>query len=138
MPSLRGRSRARRHPESPDARVSASHRVVAIALISALGAMLGWALVARLRRRPPGEVFMAGASGVAVAFVAQASIGIALVARGAHRPALHYVYGVASLLVLGAGIGLGRALTRDRWVPVATCAAIALALAARAFATGLR
>jgi len=68
----------------------------------------------------------------------QVALGVALLGSGHRRPALHYLYGALALAVLVGGAGLGRSLTRDRWVPVALGAALSLALALRALVTGLR
>jgi hypothetical protein len=114
------------------------HRAEALALLASLVALGVWALVARLRRRAPGRAFLPAAVVVAVVALVQVGVGVALLAGGGRRPPLHYLYGalVAPALVLGAAVG--RALRRDRWVPVAWAAVVAALLALRAFATGVR
>ena len=114
----------------------ALHNVIGVITASSAGALVIWAIVARVRRREPGPVFTRAAVAVGGIFIAQIMLGIALVASGERRPALHYFYGAFALVVLGAGVGLGRSLTRERWVPVAVAAAVAAALAVRAIATG--
>jgi len=114
------------------------HHVLGIGVVVALGALVVWAIVARVARRDPGAAFSRAALAAGVLVVLQVAIGFVLLGAGHKRPALHYLYGVLALGVLGVGIVLGRSLTRDRWVPIAIAVAVALGLAARALVTGLR
>jgi hypothetical protein len=59
-----------------------------------------------------------------------------LLASGHHRSGLHYVYGIAALVVIAGGTMIARALTRDRWVVLAWSAFIAGLLVMRALTTG--
>lgn len=113
------------------------HMAMGWTAIVAVALLLLWATAARLVRRDPGARYGGGANAVAILLLAQAAVGATLLVIGGGAPSgLHYLYGSAAPLVLLAGVGLGRALTRDRWVPVAVCALVALGLALRALTTG--
>lgn len=114
----------------------ATHIVVGVVSAASLAILSGWGIVAKVSRRDPGRRYERGALAALVVLVVQASLGAALLAQGHRRPGLHYFYGVAPIAVLGIGTLLGFALARDRWVPIAWGAAIALALAVRAAFTG--
>ena len=112
------------------------HAAFGVVSAAAVALVVLWALAARLRHRAPGVWFERAALGAAGLLGLQVIFGLILLAAGHRRSALHYVYGIAALIVIVAGTALTRALERDRWVVLAWAAFIAGLLVLRAFMTG--
>lgn len=118
--------------------MTTAHAVIGIATAASLLALVLWAIGAKIVKRAPGPSYERVARVPIALLVLQIVFGIALVASGERRPALHYVYGALALIALVAGAALARALHRDRWVVIAWSAFIAALLLARALMTGYR
>jgi hypothetical protein len=116
--------------------VPAAHEIFGIATLAVLAFVGALGIIAYARGLDPGRVYERLALVGLGALMVQLVLGAVLFAQGLRRPGLHYFYGIAPLGVLGIGIGLGRALRRDRWVPIAWATVIALGLALRAAFTG--
>jgi heme A synthase len=112
------------------------HAVAGLATAALIAVVVVWALVAKIAHRTPGPSFERAARGAAGLLGLQAIFGVVLLAIGHHRSALHYVYGIAALVVMLGGVLLARALERDRWVVLAWSAFIAGLLVMRALMTG--
>jgi hypothetical protein len=114
------------------------HAAFGIATAAWLAVIVGWALAAKITHRSPASSFERAARGAAGLLGLQVIFGIILLATGHHRSALHYVYGIAAIVVITGGALLARALERDRWVVLAWSAFIAGLLVMRALMTGYR
>jgi hypothetical protein len=114
------------------------HAVAGIVTAAWTAVVVVWALSAKLTHRSPGPSFEHAARGVAGLLGLQVIFGVVLLASGHHRGALHYLYGIAAVVVVTAGVLLARALERDRWVVLAWSAFIAGLLVMRAMMTGYR
>ncbi len=112
------------------------HAALGIACGAALALVVLWALVAKLTHRAPGVAFERAALGAAGLLAVQVIVGVILLASGHRKGALHYVYGIAALIAIGAGVALARGLQRDRWVVLAWAALLAGLLVMRALMTG--
>jgi hypothetical protein len=112
------------------------HAVAGIVAAAWLAVVVVWALADKVTHRSPGPSFEHAARGAAGLLGLQAIFGVVLLAGGHHRAALHYVYGIATLVVVTAGVLLARALERDRWVVLAWSAFIGGLLVMRALMTG--
>jgi hypothetical protein len=112
------------------------HAVTGIATAAGIAVVVVWALVAKLTYRSPGPSFEHAARGTAGLLGLQVIFGVVLLATSHHRNALHYVYGIAALVVMSVGVLLARALERDRWVVLAWSAFVAGLLVMRALMTG--
>jgi cytochrome b561 len=112
------------------------HAVTGIATAALIAVVVVWALVAKVTHHSPGPSFEHAARGAAGLLGLQAIFGVVLLASSHHRGALHYLYGVAALVVMVAGVLLARALERDRWVVLGWSAFIAGLLVMRALMTG--
>jgi hypothetical protein len=118
--------------------MTSAHLVLGIVTAASIAVVVLWALVAKIGQRSPGPAFEIAAQLVGVLLILQVVFGVVVLGTGHHRTGLHYVYGVAALAVIGAGIALARALQRDRWVVYAWAAFIAGLLVLRALMTGLQ
>jgi heme A synthase len=112
------------------------HAVTGIATAAWIAVVVLWALAAKIAHHSPGPSFERAARGATGLLGLQAIFGVVLLATSHHRSALHYVYGIAALVVMTAGVLLARALERDRWVVFAWSAFIAGLLVMRALMTG--
>jgi hypothetical protein len=112
------------------------HTVTGITTAALIAVVVLWALAAKIAHRSPGPPFEHAARGAAGLLGLQAIFGVVLLASGHGRGALHYVYGIAALVVMAAGVLLARALERDRWVVLAWSVFIAGLLVLRALMTG--
>jgi hypothetical protein len=112
------------------------HAGLGIACAAALALVALRALAARLTHRAPGLAFERAALGAAGLLAVQVIFGVILLAAGHRKGALHYVYGIAALVALVAGLALARGLQRDRWVVLAWAALLAGLLVLRALMTG--
>jgi hypothetical protein len=117
--------------------MTSAHLIVGIATAAFIAVLVLWALVARFTHRQPGARFELAVQLVAMLLVLQVVFGIVVLATHHHRSGLHYIYGVAALVVIIAGAALARALQRDRWVVYAWATFIAGLLVLRALMTGL-
>src|SRR4029077_15146731 len=98
------------------ARMTSVHAALGIACGAALALVVLWALVAKLTHRAPGVAFERAALGAAGLLAVPLVLRVILLASGHRKNALHYVYGRAALVAVGAGVALARGLQRDRWV----------------------
>jgi hypothetical protein len=112
------------------------HAALGIACGAALGIVVLWALVAKLTHRAPGVAFERAAFGAAGLLAVQVIVGAILLASGHRKSELHYVYGIAALVAIAAGVALARGLQRDRWVVLAWAGVLAGLLVLRALMTG--
>jgi len=112
------------------------HAAFGIVSAAAVALVVLWAIAARLRHRAPGVWFERATLSAAALLGLQVLFGLILLAASHRRSALHYVYGIAALIVIVAGSALARALERDRWVVLAWAAFIAGLLVVRALMTG--
>jgi hypothetical protein len=120
--------------------VTEVHRYVGFLVVGvfAVGWVLGLALW--LAKRSAGDWFWRWLVAAQVVAIAQAVIGVVLLALG-RRPStwLHYVYGFGPLAILAIAHALARdPAFRDRaWVPFALASFICFGLTLRALMTGL-
>jgi hypothetical protein len=119
--------------------MTAFHRIIGFAVLAAATLVALAGVGAKLARRHPGRRFEAAAAGVLALAGLQLGAGIVLLAIG-HRPPtkIHYLYGVLVPVVMALGVGLARALRRDRWVVLAWACFLVALLALRAIMTGSR
>jgi len=112
------------------------HAALGIACAAALAVVLLWALAAKLTHRAPGITFERAALGAAGLLAVQIVLGLILLGTGHRKGALHYVYGIAALVAIVAGVALARAMERDRWVVLTWASLLAGLLVLRALITG--
>jgi hypothetical protein len=116
--------------------MTAIHELFGIAAAAAIVFLVVWAVIAKLALRPPGVLFERAARATAGLLGLQGLFGLILLAIGHRRTGLHYVYGIAALVAMVAGVALARALQRDRWVVLAWTAVATGLLVLRAMMTG--
>jgi hypothetical protein len=120
--------------------VTEIHRYVGFAVVGIFA--IGWVfgLVLWIARRPAGDWFWRWLVTAQVVSIAQALIGVVLLAAG-RRPTtwLHYVYGFGPLVVFAMGHVLAReeAFGSKPWAPFALASFISFGLSLRALTTGL-
>ena len=112
------------------------HAALGIACAAALAVVALWALAAKLTHHAPGVAFERAALGAAGLLAVQVIFGVIVLAAGHRKGALHYLYGIAALVAIVAGLALARGLQRDRWVVLAWSALLAGLLVLRALMTG--
>lgn len=120
--------------------MSEVHRYVGFVVVGIFS--IGWlfGLVLWVGKRQAGDWFWRWLVAAQVLAIAQALIGVVLLALG-RRPTiwLHYVYGFGPLVILG----IAHALARDEnfrarpWMPFALASFICFGLTLRAVMTGL-
>jgi len=110
----------------------AAHRVIGWIVVASFAVVLA---TSRLGKSRPDLYERAALTPFAVV-VAQGLLGLILRIQGRRPSGLHVFYGVAAFIVYLAGVGLARALQRDRWVVFAWASGVAGALALRALMTG--
>jgi hypothetical protein len=114
------------------------HAATGIACAAVVGAIALWALAVKLLRRPPGRAMNLVARAACGLLVLQGLFGAILTATHHRSSGLHYVYGVAALVVMVVGTLLADAMKRDGWVVLGWSAFVAGLLVMRALMTGSR
>jgi hypothetical protein len=113
------------------------HMVVG-ALLIGTNAIVGiWGLVAYRRDAPPGGFYMHALAAAQTLVIAQASLGLLLVADG-HRPGdkLHFAYGLIPLLAIAYPYALRGEDGRKNLLYFAVGSTLVAALGVRAYMTG--
>jgi hypothetical protein len=113
------------------------HMVVGALLIGTNGIVGGWGLVAYRRDAPPGGAYLQLLALAQTLVIAQASLGLLLVAGG-HRPGdkLHFAYGLLPLLAIAYPYALRGEDGRKNLLYFAVGSTLVAALGVRAFMTG--
>jgi len=108
------------------------------AFLIGMNAIVGiWGLIAYRRDAPPGGLYMHALALAQTAVIAQASLGLVLVAGG-HQPGdkLHFAYGLIPLLAIAYPYALRGEDGRKNLLYFAVGSALVAALGVRAFMTG--
>jgi hypothetical protein len=115
----------------------AVHMVVGLALIVVNGIVGIWGLIAYRRDRPPGRWYLQALALGQTAVIAQATLGLILLAQG-HRPGdkLHFAYGLLPLLAIAYPYALRGEDGRRNLFYFAVGSTVVAALGVRAFMTG--
>jgi hypothetical protein len=113
------------------------HMVVGAALIGLNGLVGVWGLIAYRRNAPPGGIYMQILALAQTAVIAQASLGLILLADG-FRPGdkLHFAYGLLPLLAIAYPYALRGEDGRRNLLYFAVGSTLVAALGVRAFMTG--
>ena len=85
-------------------RITALHANLLFTILLVFGALTIWGLVEAARSRPPGALYLSALRIGELLLIAQALLGVALLAGGLRpaRPELHVVYAVVAVVTLPA------------------------------------
>src|SRR4029450_10753351 len=114
-------------------------KAIGFVIVSALGGMFLWGLVAFIVKREPNQWWWRLLAALQVILIVQLGAGLALLALGRSRPLLHYAYGAVfpAIVLVGAHV-IARGLDdeADAWKVFAVASFFLFGLTLRALTTG--